>query len=115
MFDVEFVAMKVGLETLHAIWYKLRIMGAPISGPIKIYGDDISVIHNTSKLKSILKKKCDAITYQAAHGSMTMRESWARHIRSEDDPANLLTKVVTRQKSKHLVSLVLYDIYDVDT
>ena len=46
---------------------------------------------------------------------VAMRESLTGHIRSEDNPSDLLTKVVTGHKRKHLVSLVLYGIYDEDT
>ena len=52
----EFVAMKIGIKTFCAIQYKLRMMGVPISGASYIYGDNISVIHNTSKPESTLKK-----------------------------------------------------------
>ena len=44
-----------------------------------------------------------------------MGESLTGHIRSDDNPADLLTKIDTGQKLKHFVSLVLYDIYDEDT
>ena len=57
------------------------------------------------------KKKCIAIAYYAIHKSVAIRESLTGHIRSEDNPADLLTKVVTSYERKHFVSLVLYDIY----
>ena len=72
-------------------------------------------IHDTSKSESIFKKKCNAIDYLATNRSMAMGESLTQQIRSEDNPAALLTKVVTRQQSNHVVSLGLYDIYDMDT
>ena len=43
-----------------------------------------------------------------------MGESLTGHLRSEDNTADLLTKVVTGQKGKHLVLLVLYDIFNED-
>ena len=73
------------------------------------------VIHKTSKQESTLKKNYNADAYHAIHESVTMRESLTWHIRSEDNPANSLTKVVAKQKRKHLVSLVLYEMYDGDT
>ena len=72
------------------------------------------VINNTSKLQSTLKKKCNAIVYHAVHETMVIREKLTGYIRLEDNPADLLTKIVTGQKRKHLVSLVLYDVYDGD-
>ena len=56
VFGAEFVAMKVRMETSHAIQYKLRMMGIPISVISYVYGDNMLVIHNTSKPMSTLKK-----------------------------------------------------------
>ena len=49
VFGAECVAMRFGMETLQEFLYKLRIMGVPISGPSFIYGDNMSVIHNTQQ------------------------------------------------------------------
>ena len=66
---------KVGMETLHAIQYKLRMMGIPILGASYIYGDNMSVIHNTSNPGSRLRKKCIVIAYHAIHKSVAMGKS----------------------------------------
>ena len=39
MLGTDFVAMKLGVETLHVIQYKLRMMVIPISWPTYICGD----------------------------------------------------------------------------
>ena len=65
VFGAEFVAMKHGMETLCGIRYKLHMMGVPISGPSYIYGDNMSVIHNTQRPESVLKKKSNQICYHA--------------------------------------------------
>ena len=85
MFNAKFVAMKVRVETLHAIKYKLRMMGIPMSGPLYVYGDNMLIIHNTSKPESTLKKKCNVIAFHAICKSVAMRESLTGHIRSEDN------------------------------
>ena len=63
VFGAEFVAMKHGVETLRGLRYKLRMVGVEVLGPTYIYGDNKSVIHNTSKPQSILKKKSNSICY----------------------------------------------------
>ena len=73
----------------------LRMMGIPISGTSHVYENDMSVIHNISKPESTQKKKCNAIAYHAICESMAMGETLTRQIRSEDNPADSLTKVVT--------------------
>ena len=61
VFGAEFVAMKTGMEILRGVRYKLRMMGVDIDGPTYICGDNQSVISNTSKLESTLKKKSNLI------------------------------------------------------
>ena len=90
-------------------------MGIFISGASNAYGDNMFVIHNTSNTVSRLKKKCNAIAYYVICKSVAMGESLTGHMRSEDNPSDLLSKIVTGHKWKHLVSLLLYDIYDEDT
>ena len=55
------------------------------------------VIHDTTKKESILKKKCNAIANYAIGESVAIGETLTGHMRSEDNPANLLTKIVTRK------------------
>ena len=47
VFRAKFVATKIGMETLQGLRYKLSIMDIPLSGPLIIYRDNMSVIHNT--------------------------------------------------------------------
>ena len=82
-------------------------MGIPISGASDIHGDNMLVIHNTSKPEWTLKKKCNAIACHVVCKSVTMGESLTGHIRSEGNTANLLTKIVTGHKRKHILLLVL--------
>ena len=57
VFEAKFVAMKNWMETLCGLRYKLQMMGVLISGPSFIYGDSRSVVHNTQRPESTLKKK----------------------------------------------------------
>jgi hypothetical protein len=49
VFGADFIAMKLGVEALRGIRYKLCMMGVPIAGPTYVYGDNMSVIHNTQR------------------------------------------------------------------
>ena len=57
VFRAEFVAMKAGMEMLRGLHYKLRMMGVEISGPSYIFGDNMSVIHNTQRPESSLEEE----------------------------------------------------------
>ena len=54
VFGAEFVAMKIGMETIRVLRYKLRMMVVPILGLSLIYGDNMSVIHNMIEYRLVL-------------------------------------------------------------
>jgi len=56
-FGSEFCAMKTCCEYVRGLRYKLRMMGIPVYGPTFIYGDNQSVLANTTIPDSTLKKK----------------------------------------------------------
>eukprot|EP00975_Prorocentrum_lima_P043671 9162261-Prorocentrum_lima.AAC.1 len=92
VFGAEFCAMKTGIEALRGIRYKLRMMGIPLTGPSFVYGDNMSVIHNTQRPESTLKKKNCSVAYHFIREAVAMDECRTCHIRTEDNPADLLTK-----------------------
>ena len=113
VFGSEFVAMKVAMEVTRGLRYKLRMIGVPLTDPTYTYGDNMSVIHNTQRPESTLRKKSNAICYHAIRESVAMGEMLTAHIPSVDNPADLGTKVVPGgQKRNHLVSKLLYDLAD---
>jgi replicative superfamily II helicase len=105
--------MKVGVETVCGLRYKLQMMGVPLSGPAYIYGDNMSVIHNTQQPESTLKKKSNAICYHAVRELVAMGKCKMAHVPSGDNPANIATKVTPGgQKRDHLIRMLLYDLAD---
>jgi hypothetical protein len=109
VFGAEFVAMKQALEATRGIRYKLRMMGIPIDGPTYVYGDNMSVIHNTQRPESTLKKKSNSICYHFARESVAMGESLTGHVRSEDNPADICTKVIAGGiKRDRLTDMIMY-------
>jgi hypothetical protein len=113
VFGAEFVAMKNGIETVRGLRYKLRMMGVPLSGPCYVYGDNMSVIHNTQRPESMLKKRSNSICYHVARESAAMGECIMAHVRSENNPADICTKVIPAgMKRRHLVGMLLFDLCD---
>ena len=74
----------------------------------------MSVIHNTQRPESTLKKKSHFLCYNAACEceSVAMGESLTGHIVTDRNVADLLTKVLYGQKWNCIVGEVLYDIYE---
>ncbi len=112
VFGAECVAMKTGLDGLRGLRYKLRMMRVDIDRPNYIYGDNMSVIHNTQWPDSVLKKKFSSTCYHALCKSVAMGESLMTHIPTQQNPADLLTKVLYGNKWQMHVRNILYDIYD---
>jgi hypothetical protein len=113
VFGAEIVEMKNGIDSIRGIHYKLRMMGVPLSGPCCVYGDNMSVIHNLQRPESVLKKEPNSICYHVARESTAMGECIIAHVRSENNPVDIYTKVVPAgQKRHHLIGFLLYDLAD---
>jgi hypothetical protein len=88
-------------------------MGVALSVPTFVYGDNMSVVHNTQRPESVLKKKSNSICYHAVRESAAMGESIIGHVPSTDNPADICAKVVPGgQKRNHLICLLLHDLCD---
>ena len=109
VFGAEFVAMKTATEAARGLRYKLRMMGIEVDEPNYIYGDNMSVIHNTQRPESTLKKKSVSICYHFMRESVAMGESLTAHIRSEHNPADICTKIMGGGvKRDYLTNLILH-------
>ncbi len=104
--------MKIGLEALLGIHYKLYMMGIPIDGATHIYRDSMSVVNDTLKPESTLKKKNNAVCYHTVHESVAMGESLTTHIDGNENPADVLTKVICSGKRRYLVNNIWHDVYN---
>ena len=88
-------------------------MGVKISVLSLIYGDNMSVIHNTQRTESKLKKKSNSICYHAIRESVATRESLTGHVLSVENLADICMKVVTGgAKRRHLIDKVLHELYE---
>ena len=62
-FGSEFIALKIAVEQIHALRYKLRMMGIPLDGETNVFCDNQAVVINSSFPESQLKKKHLSICY----------------------------------------------------
>jgi hypothetical protein len=103
------VAMRSGLVAARGLRYKLRMMGVPIDEPIYVFGDNMSVIHNTQKPESTFKKKSNSICYHFVRESVAMGEALTCHIKSEENDADICTKILPGgEKRDNVVRRILY-------
>ena len=88
------MAMKQTVEYLRGLRYKIRVSGIPVDGPVFIYGDNQSVLANTTRPESTIKKKSQSITYHF------LREGC------------VMTKPLSEEKRKKFARTLLHHIYD---
>ena len=94
VFGAEFVAMKKAMEASSGLQYKLHMMGIPIVAPMYMYGDNMSMIRNTQRLVSTLKKKLKSICYLVIREAIVIEEILTGHVKMDENPTDSLTKVV---------------------
>ena len=66
------MAMKHATEYVRGLRYKLRSMGIPVDECAYIYGDNKSVLLNSGKTHSQLKKKSNSVAYHHVRESSTL-------------------------------------------
>jgi hypothetical protein len=68
----------------------------------------MSVIQNTQNPESTLKKKSNSICYHFIREAIAMGKAMTAHIRSEDNPADICTKLIPEgEKGTRIVSRIL--------
>ena len=62
-FGSEFLAMKDACDYLRVLRYKIRMMGISLEHCCYVYGDNKSVLYNTTLPESTIRKKAHSIAY----------------------------------------------------
>ena len=71
--------MKLACKYIRGRQYKLRMMGIPFSDTCFVYGDNKSVLYNTTLPKSTLKNKIKSIAYHAVREGVATGEWFTRY------------------------------------
>ena len=110
-FGSEFVAMKQCCEYLRGLRYKLRMMGIECEGPAYIQGDNQSVLANTTIPESTLKKKSQSLCYHFVREGVARDEWRTTYLNTNENEADLLTKILGGVKRKTFVRNLLHHVY----
>ena len=111
-FGSEFIAMKQCCEYIRGLMYKLTAMGIHIDGPAYIFGDNKSVLVNSSKPTSVLKKKSCSIAYHYVRDGCAKDEWRVTYVNTNDNVADLLTKPLPNgEKRIKFVQMLLHHVY----
>jgi hypothetical protein len=88
----EFVAARAALDEGLAIWYELQMLGAPINGPMWIFGDNKSMIDSANEPAGRLQKRHLILLWHQLREKAAMGIVLYVHIRSQENAADCLTK-----------------------
>ena len=87
--------MKQGTEYIRGLRYKLRMMGIPCTSPAFVFGNNQSVLANTTAPTSQLKKKSNSISYHFVREGCARDEWRTSYVNTHENPADLMTKPLT--------------------
>jgi RPA family protein len=93
---------------IEGLRYKLRMMGIEVDGTTNVFCDNDSVVKNSTRPESTLKKKHNAISY---HRVREAQAAGIVRIAKEDGETNLadvLTKCLPAPRLKFLISHILW-------
>ena len=107
-FGSEFTAMKVCVEMIEGLRYKLRMMGIPLDGPTHVKADNQSVIVNSTRPESTLKKKSNSICYHFVRERVAAGIIEISYEKTDSNIADMLTKTQPGPTRKGLAGRVLY-------
>lgn len=111
-FGSEFIAMKQCTEYIRGLRYKLRMMSIPCEGSAFVYGDNQSVLANTTIPDSTLKKKSQSIAYHFVREGCARNEWRTAYVNTHLNPADLLTKPLPAgEKRTSFVRMILHYIF----
>ena len=107
-FGAEFCAMKIAVEMVEALQYKLRMFGVPIDGATNVYCDNEAVYKNTSVPESVLKKKHHSIAYHRCREAVAAKTIRVAKQGTEKNLADLFTKILTVARRSFLLERFTY-------
>ena len=91
----------------------MRMMGIAVNGPTYIYGDNQSVLFNTTIPESTLKRKSQSICYHFVREGCAKDEWRTSYVNTKDNPADILTKPIPSGELRaRLVRKILYHLFD---
>ena len=107
-FGAEFCAMRIAVELIESLRYKLRMFGVPVDGSTNVHCDNEAVYKNTVMPESTLKKKHHSIAYHrcreaAAAGTIRIAKQG-----TDKNLADLFTKVLTAARRAFLLERFTY-------
>ena len=104
----EFVAARIATEQIIDLRYTLRMFGVLLDGPAWMFGDNLSVVVNSTIPQSTLKKRHNALAYHRVREAIAAGILNFVHINGKENPADILTKFRSSREWFPLLKPILY-------
>ena len=102
------MATRIAVPFIIAMRYFLTMLGTKVEPSSYLVGDNMAVVLNTTIPSSSLKKKHQACNYHKIRESIAAGFIKYKHIRSEENMADLLTKPLEKAEFEKLTSKYLF-------
>ena len=111
MLESELCAIKVAMEYVRGLRFKLRMMGIPVDEPAFVFGNNQSVIANTANPASMLRKKSNSVVFHHCQDDLA-GDAWrTAYVNTHDNAANLFTEPLSSgEKCCRFVRMLLHHV-----
>lgn len=113
-FGSEFNAARIAVEQILEIRTTLRYLGIPIEGPSVMFGDNQPVVNSSMDSSFRLKKRHNMMAFHRVREEVACGIVILYHIRSEENPADILTKQQTSRDWYRLMKPLIFNDDDGD-
>jgi hypothetical protein len=103
----ELLAMRLSIEMIEGLRYKLRMMGVPLTEECSVFCDNSAVVTN-SRPESTLKKKHAAINFHRVREAIAAGTIRVAKESTQTNLADILTKLMPGPKMKELLHNILW-------
>ena len=103
----ELLAMRLSIEMIEGLRYKLRMMGVPLTEECAVFCDNSAVVTN-SRPESTLKKKHAAINFHRVREAIAAGTIKVAKENTQTNLADILTKLMPGPKMKELLENILW-------
>ena len=92
IFSSEFIVMTSCCEQLRGLRHECRMFGIPVKHPSYVFGDNQSILSNSSKPHSFLKKKSSSAAYHFSREGGAENERRTTCLNTHLNPSNVRAK-----------------------
>jgi KUP system potassium uptake protein len=107
-FGSEFVAARQCTEQVYDLRYTLRMMGIPLDGTAYMFGDNQSVITQSTIPHSVLSKRHNALAYHRVREAVSAGVVYFLKIDGKENIADCLTKFLTHSMLWPMIEPLLF-------